>query len=161
MGQATLIDVRQAQVARGQSEVTRLRVLNAVNVEKLRLFEQLGVIAPTDVSTIELTDTFAVQPPTWKLEDLFRMAERQNPSLKALRERNWQPLPVASADLEAIVLTHAHLDHVGYLPRLVAQGFRGRVFCTPGTRDLCTLVLTDAAHIQEEDARDANRHGYS
>ena len=87
VGQATLIDVRQAQVARGQSEVTRLRVLNAVNVEKLRLFEQLGVIAPTDVSTIELTDTFAVQPPTWKLEDLFRMAERQNPSLKALRER--------------------------------------------------------------------------
>ncbi len=81
--------------------------------------------------------------------------------LKALRERNWQPLPVASTDLEAIVLTHAHLDHVGYLPRLVAQGFRGRVFCTPATRDLCTLVLTDAAHIQEEDARDANRHGYS
>ena len=69
--------------------------------------------------------------------------------LKVLRERNWQPLPVAPADLEAIVLTHAHLDHVGYLPRLVAQGFRGRVFCTPGTRDLCSLVLTDSARIQE------------
>ena len=87
VGQATLIDVRQAQVARGQSEVTRLRVLNAVNVEKLRLFEQLGVIAPIDISTVELTDTFAVQPPTWRLEDLLKMAERQNPSLKALRER--------------------------------------------------------------------------
>ena len=63
--------------------------------------------------------------------------------------------------LDAVVLTHAHLDHCGYLPRLVAQGYRGRIFCTPGTRDLCTLVLPDSAHIQEEDARNANRHGYS
>ncbi len=81
--------------------------------------------------------------------------------LKALRERNWEDLPVAPGDIDAIVLTHAHLDHVGYLPRLVAHGFRGRVFCTPGTRDLAGLVLRDAARIQEEDARDANRHGYS
>lgn len=81
--------------------------------------------------------------------------------LKDLRLRNWETLPIAAADIDAVVLTHAHLDHVGYLPRLVAQGFRGRVFCTPGTRDLCTLVLSDAARIQEEDARDANRHGYS
>ena len=81
--------------------------------------------------------------------------------LKELRERNWETLPVAPGDIHAIVLTHAHLDHVGYLPRLVAQGFRGRVFCTPGTRDLAGLVLRDAARIQEEDARDANRHGYS
>ncbi len=81
--------------------------------------------------------------------------------LKELRERNWEPLPVAASDIHAVVLTHAHLDHVGYLPRLVAQGFRGRVFCTPGTRDLCTLVLSDSARIHEEDARDANRHGYS
>jgi len=81
--------------------------------------------------------------------------------LKELRERNWQPLPIAASDVHAVVLTHAHLDHCGYLPRLVADGFRGRVFCTPGTQDLCSLVLPDSAHIQEEDAREANRQGYS
>ena len=81
--------------------------------------------------------------------------------LKELRERNWQPLPVAATDIHAVVLTHAHLDHCGYLPRLVADGFRGRIFCTPGTQDLCSLVLPDSAHIQEEDAREANRQGYS
>lgn len=81
--------------------------------------------------------------------------------LKELRLRNWQPLPLPAADIDAVVLTHAHLDHSGYLPRLVAQGFKGRVFCTAGTRDLCTLVLPDAGRIQEEDARDANRHHYS
>jgi metallo-beta-lactamase family protein len=81
--------------------------------------------------------------------------------LKELRERNWQPLPIAATAIDAVILTHAHLDHCGYLPRLVSEGFKGRVFCTPGTRDLCSLVLPDSAHIQEEDARDANRHGYS
>src|SRR5688572_4974068 len=81
--------------------------------------------------------------------------------LKELRERNWQDLPVAAKEIDAIVLTHAHLDHVGYLPRLVAQGFRGRVFCTAGTRDLCRIVLPDSGRIQEEDAENANRHGYS
>ena len=81
--------------------------------------------------------------------------------LKELRLRNWQPLPIQASSLDAVVLTHAHLDHCGFLPRLVAQGFKGRVFCTAGTRDLCTLVLPDSAHIQEEDARDANRHQYT
>ena len=81
--------------------------------------------------------------------------------LKELRVRNWEPLPDFGGRIDAVVLTHAHLDHCGYLPRLVAQGFRGRIFCTPGTRDLCTLVLPDSARIQEEDARQANRHGYS
>ena len=79
--------------------------------------------------------------------------------LKELRERNWQDLPIAPGDIDAIVLTHAHLDHVGYLPRLVARGFRGRVFCTAGTRDLCRIVLPDSGRIQEEDAENANRHG--
>jgi metallo-beta-lactamase family protein len=81
--------------------------------------------------------------------------------LKELRERNWQDLPVPATTLQAIVLTHAHLDHCGYLPRLVSQGFRGRVFCTQGTQDLCGIVLPDAGRLQEEDAEFANRHGFS
>jgi metallo-beta-lactamase family protein len=80
---------------------------------------------------------------------------------KELRERNWHKLPFDAASIDAVVLTHAHLDHSGYLPKLVAAGFKGRIFCTPGTLDLCRLVLPDAGRIQEEDARDANRHGYS
>lgn len=81
--------------------------------------------------------------------------------LKELRLRNWQALPIQPSSLDAVVLTHVHLDHSGYLPRLVAQGFRGRIFCTPGTRDLCTLVLPDSARIQEEDAANANRFHYT
>lgn len=81
--------------------------------------------------------------------------------LKELRLRNWASFPVEPDSIHAIVLTHAHLDHVGYLPRLVASGFRGRVFCTSGTMDLCRLVLPDSARIQEEDARQANKHRYS
>jgi metallo-beta-lactamase family protein len=81
--------------------------------------------------------------------------------LKELRERNWQDLPIAASSIDAVVLTHAHLDHCGYLPRLVQQGFRGRVFCTLGTQDLCKIVLPDSGRIQEEDAAFANRHGFS
>ena len=80
---------------------------------------------------------------------------------KALRLRNWEALPVDAREIDAVVLTHAHLDHTGYLPRLVAQGFRGRVFCTAGTKELCGLILPDSARIHEEDARRANRRGYT
>lgn len=81
--------------------------------------------------------------------------------LKELRLRNWADPPVPAASIDAVVVTHAHLDHVGMLPRLVAQGFKGRIFCTPGTQDLCSLVLPDAGHLQEEEAERANRGGYS
>ena len=81
--------------------------------------------------------------------------------LRELRRRNWDALPLPPADIDAVVLTHAHMDHSGYLPRLVAQGFRGRVFCTPGTQDLCRIILPDAGRLQEEDARQANKHGYT
>jgi metallo-beta-lactamase family protein len=81
--------------------------------------------------------------------------------LKELRLRNWQSPPFAASDIDAVVLTHAHLDHCGYLPRLVSNGFRGRIFCTPGTQDLCRIVLPDSGRIQEEDAEHANRGRHS
>ena len=81
--------------------------------------------------------------------------------LKELRRRNWAPFPVHPASLAAVLLTHAHIDHSGLLPRLVANGFNGPIYCTAGTADLCSLVLPDAAHLQEEDARLANRHRFS
>lgn len=81
--------------------------------------------------------------------------------LRELRRRNWDPLPVDPASLDAVVLTHAHMDHSGSLPRLVAGGFRGRIFCTPATFDLCRVVLPDGGRLQEEDARQANKHGYT
>lgn len=81
--------------------------------------------------------------------------------LKALREKNWQPLPIEPESIDAVVLTHAHLDHVGYLPRLVREGFRGDVFCSSATADLAEIILLDSAKIQENDAEFANRHGFS
>jgi metallo-beta-lactamase family protein len=81
--------------------------------------------------------------------------------LKSLRVRNWARLPVHPASVTSVVLTHAHIDHSGLLPRLVANGLGGRIFCTAGTKDLCSLVLPDAARLQEEDARRANRGRYS
>jgi metallo-beta-lactamase family protein len=81
--------------------------------------------------------------------------------LKDLRLRNWSPLPVPPETIDAVVLTHAHIDHCGWLPRLVGQGFKGPVYCTGGTLDLCRLVLPDAAHLQEEDAKFANKRGFS
>jgi metallo-beta-lactamase family protein len=80
---------------------------------------------------------------------------------KDLRLRNRRPLPIAPADISAVALTHAHIDHIGYLPLLVKEGFNGPVYCTPGTIDLARVMLPDAAFLQEEEARFANRHGYS
>lgn len=81
--------------------------------------------------------------------------------VKALRLRNWKPLPVEPGSLDAVVLTHAHVDHSGYLPALVRDGFQGPVFCSDPTRALCEILLPDAAHLQEEDAGYANRKGFS
>ena len=80
---------------------------------------------------------------------------------KLLRLRNWTPLPVAPGQVNAVVLTHAHLDHSGYLPLLAREGFSGPVYGTHGTRDLCRILLPDSGHLQEEDAGFANRHGFS
>lgn len=81
--------------------------------------------------------------------------------LKELRQRNWAPVPIDLERLRAVILTHAHIDHSGYLPRLVSKGYRGPVFATPATCDLLGVMLPDAAHLQEEEARYANRKGYS
>ena len=80
---------------------------------------------------------------------------------KQLRLRNWARLPFDAPRITAVVLTHAHLDHSGYLPVLIRHGFNGPVYCTSGTRDLCRLLLPDSGRIQEEDAERANRRGYS
>lgn len=80
---------------------------------------------------------------------------------KKLREKNWAPFPVSPDSIDAVILTHAHIDHCGYLPRLVRLGFRGPVYCTEGTGRLAEIVLPDSGHLQEEEADYANRKGYS
>ncbi|HWA33242.1 MAG TPA: MBL fold metallo-hydrolase [Cyclobacteriaceae bacterium] len=81
--------------------------------------------------------------------------------LKELRLRNWEPLPVDVSKISCVLLTHAHLDHCGYLPLLFKQGFKGKVYCTAPTRDLTEIILRDSAKIQEEDSDLANREGFS
>src|SRR5687768_6657573 len=80
---------------------------------------------------------------------------------RALRRRNREPFGVDPASLDAVVLTHAHLDHTGYLPVLVREGFRGPALATAGTCALAALVLRDCGHLQAEDARYASERGYS
>lgn len=80
---------------------------------------------------------------------------------KALRLKNWRRPPVDPKSLDAVVLTHAHLDHSGYLPLLAKNGFKGPVYCTASTRELCGILLPDSGHLQERDAEFANRHHYS
>ena len=80
---------------------------------------------------------------------------------KQLRLRNRLPLPIGPRRIGAVVLSHAHLDHSGYLPALVRDGFRGPIYASAATRDLCEILLKDSAHLQEEEARFANKHGFS
>lgn len=80
---------------------------------------------------------------------------------KNFRLKNWSLFPVDVADLDAVVLTHAHIDHSGYIPVLVKEGFRGKIFCTEPTFDLCKILLPDSGYLQEEEAKYANKHGYS
>ncbi len=81
--------------------------------------------------------------------------------LKELRLRNWRELPFDPKSFDAVVISHAHIDHTGSLPLLVRRGYRGPIFCTPATADLLGVLLPDAAHLQEEEADRANRYGYS
>lgn len=77
---------------------------------------------------------------------------------RSLRKRNWEIFPVDPASIDAVILTHAHIDHSGYLPALVRDGFRGPIWCTRATKDLCALLLRDSAMLQEEEAFYANKH---
>jgi len=81
--------------------------------------------------------------------------------LKELRLRNWQPLPLNVSEIDTVLITHAHIDHIGYLPRLYRDGFRGQIICTQATQDLMRIMLLDSAHLQEEDAAFAARKGYA
>ena len=80
---------------------------------------------------------------------------------KQLRLRNWAPLPFDPQRIDAVILTHAHIDHSGFLPVLTSQGFRGPIYCSQATFELCKILLPDSAHLQEDDARFANRHRIS
>ncbi|WP_262267468.1 MBL fold metallo-hydrolase [Microvirga yunnanensis] len=81
--------------------------------------------------------------------------------LKQLRLRNWAPFPADPRRISAVILTHAHLDHSGYLPALVRDGFAGKILCSDATKDFCDLLLPDSAHLLEQDAEYANRRGFS
>jgi metallo-beta-lactamase family protein len=81
--------------------------------------------------------------------------------LKELRLRNWNPLPIPPSSIQWLVLTHAHIDHTGYIPRLVKDGFKGQIYASPATVDLSKLMLPDSGHLQEEDAAYANKKGFS
>lgn len=81
--------------------------------------------------------------------------------LKKLRQRNWEDPPFDVAEIDAVVLTHAHIDHTGYLPVLMKKGYKGPVYCTAGTRDLCGILLPDSGHLQEEEARFLTKHKYA
>jgi Predicted exonuclease of the beta-lactamase fold involved in RNA processing len=80
---------------------------------------------------------------------------------RAIRRRNWEPFPVPASNIDAVVITHAHLDHCGYLPALVKQGFTGPIYCSHNSARLIPIILRDSAKLQEEDTAYARRSGYS
>src|SRR3990167_10055534 len=73
--------------------------------------------------------------------------------LKQLRLRNWAPLPIKASEIQSVLLTHAHIDHTGYIPLFVKNGFRGKIYASQATEDLCKILLPDCGFLQEEDAR--------
>jgi metallo-beta-lactamase family protein len=77
--------------------------------------------------------------------------------LKSLRLKNWEPFPIDPSEIDAVILTHAHIDHSGYIPRLINEGFKGKIYTTPATRDLCRILLADCGYLQEEEAEYLNR----
>ena len=177
VGRASLIDVRQAQVARGQAEVALLQAETAVQVEKLRLFQQMGVSAPVDVATVQLTDSFAVQTPAWQLGDLLKMAEGQNPALKALREREraagwgvkaasatWGPSLSLSASWAGFTQRYTNLDPVIAGVRAGASAdsttceYENSAWLNAGQTPINCAALTGPVLEQQEQAlRDQNR----
>src|SRR6202051_3083846 len=80
---------------------------------------------------------------------------------KELKQRNWEPLPIDPSSIDWVLLTHAHIDHTGYLPKLVGAGFRGPIYGNAATHELCMLLLPDSAHLQEEDAKYATKKNYT
>ena len=72
--------------------------------------------------------------------------------LKTLRLKNWDKFPVDPSEIDSIILTHAHIDHSGYIPRLIKDGFKGKIYSTPATKDLCQILLPDSGHLMEEEA---------
>ena len=175
VGQATLIDVRQAQVARGQASVGLLRAQTVVSVEKLRLFEQMGVTPPVDVATVQLTDSFRVQAPTWQLTELLTMAEQQNPSLKALRAREnaaswgvraaasaWGPVVTASAGWSGFTQQFTNVDPLIASGQQAANAQYGQCLSNDSVRTGAGLSALGCGQYQwnpvvdEKRLRDAN-----
>ena len=175
VGQATLIDVRQAQVARGQASVGLLRAQTVVSVEKLRLFEQMGVTPPVDVATVQLTDSFRVQAPTWQLTELLTMAEQQNPSLKALRAREnaaswgvraaasaWGPVVTASAGWSGFTQQFTNVDPLIASGQQAASAQYGQCLSNDSVRTGAGLSAMGCGQYQwnpvvdEKRLRDAN-----
>ncbi|MBD3273458.1 MBL fold metallo-hydrolase [Candidatus Dependentiae bacterium] len=80
---------------------------------------------------------------------------------KEIRRRNWDKFPIKPESIDAVILTHAHIDHSGYIPAFVKNGFKGKIYCSKATLELCSILLPDSGSLQEEDAKAANKYGYS